>query len=133
MKKIILWIMICTILIVAFVACGGGGGSKAAPKNLFSLWKEDGTESPLDLTGGAFNTTLPMLFIFTGGEQCHCDMIIIGDQTSGGWSLSSCGYNAGTGTGDPGCSSLNSAGTYSIISNSLSICGGNTPGCDKYH
>lgn len=129
MRKIIVWAIIVSMIIVGLVACGGGGGGGgAASKNLFSLWKDTTTSAPLDLTGGNFNAPLAMFFIFTGGAQCECDLTLIGDQSSGAWALRSCGYIAGTETGDPGCNTMNSSGNYTLSSNTF----GNTPGCDTY-
>ena len=133
MRTSIVLLLVCILVAVSLSACGGGGGGAApAPKNLFSLWKDTTDNTPLDLTGGAFNTALPMLFLYVGGAQCSCNLTLVGDQASGAWSLSACGYVPATGTGDPGCSSMNAAGTYALSSNVLSICGGNTPGCDTF-
>lgn len=119
-------LFIGSMIIIGFVGCGGNDGDGAASKNLFSLWKDTITSAPLDLTGGSFNTPLGMLFIFTGGAQCQCDLTMIGYQSSGAWALSSCGGV------NPICSTMNSSGNYTLSSNTLSICGGNTPGCDTY-
>jgi hypothetical protein len=134
MRKNIVWAVVCTVLAVGLVACGGGGGGGgAASKNLFSLWKEVNTSAPLELTGGNFNTAIPILFSFApGGEQCVCNLIVVGDQSSGAWTLSQCGYVPNSGSGDPGCSAMNATGDYTLSNNTLSICGGNSPGCDTY-
>ena len=114
MKKIIAAI----ILTLSLVSCGGGGD---ATKDLFSLWIEDGTGNPLNLTGGTFNTPLDFAIFFVRGEQCNCKLTFIGTQSSGFYNLNSCNYQFGTGSEDPGCNALDSTGTYSKSSNTLTI------------
>jgi hypothetical protein len=125
------------IAILALVGCGKGGGGSAAPsKDLFSLWREDSTNAPMDLTSGAFNTTLNYSeIVTTAGEICDCDFLAIGDQTAGTYTLSNCTYRSGTGAGsDPGCSLGNGSGNYTNVGAVLSICPNSTPtNCSKYH
>jgi hypothetical protein len=42
------------VLIFAVMMLSGGGGG-SSDRNLFSLWKSDITNAPLELTGGQFN------------------------------------------------------------------------------
>lgn len=123
------------IILSTLISCGGGGGgggTAPASKNLFSLWKNTTTNAPMDLTGGSFGAPIGMYFFFSGGAQCRCTMNAIGDQSSGSWALSSCYYVVGSGASDPGCTSLNDTGTYTLSNNTLSICSGTTHICNTY-
>ena len=115
-----------SVLVLVFVSffvasCGGGGGSSTPSKGLFSFWNEVGTNDPLDLTGGSFSTAIPISFFFVGGEQCNCNLTVLGSDSSGSYVINSCSYKFGSGSGDPGCNALNDTGTYSNSAATLTI------------
>ena len=134
MKHRFLLAAVSLVAAVGLVSCGGGGGGSSAPpaKGLFSLWKETSTNVPLDLTGGSFSNKMPILSLFANGAQCQCQLILIGDQSSGTWSFGQCVYVTGTGTGDPGCASFTDAGTYTKSSDTLTTCSGSPQTCDTW-
>lgn len=117
MKKLIVLLSLTFLL----TSCGGGGSGSSAPKDLFSLWNEAGTNNPLDLTGSTFSSPVPFSFFFVGGEQCNCNLTVLGTQSSGSYVVNSCVYQAGSGASDPGCNALNDTGTYTNSSDTLTI------------
>ncbi len=116
-------------------SCGGGGGGDAAPapKSLFSLWKTTNGTGVIDLSKGSFSQPIPFFMTFSSGAQCVCNFMFVGDQSSGGWSLSQCVYVPGSGTGDPGCSGENTAGTYTLINNILTLCDNSSQSCPTFN
>lgn len=96
--------VVAVTALVVLSACGGGGDDDS--KDLFSLWKSDPGNAPLDLTGRSFNTTQPISIFVVDGSVCNCNLTIIGDQESGAASLNSCTYVQGTSAKDPGCQAL---------------------------
>lgn len=116
MKKLI--ILVGFVFLTSCGSSGGGGG-----KDLFSLWKAEGTNTPLDLTGGSFGAPGVLGAILSGGETCFCSALLIGDQSSGSWGLSDCGSGS--------CSALNSSGTYTHSGDSATFC--DSSGCTVYH
>jgi len=129
MKSVFLKVL-CIFSVMALTACGGGGGEDSAPKDLFSLWHEEGTDSPIDLTEGGFNQTMRFSFFFTDGAQCNCDFTVIGGQSSGSYVMNSCRYKFGSGSEDPNCNAINSTGQYENKANVLTIISPN--GTTKY-
>ena len=103
---------------IGLVACGGGGGG-SSEKDLFSLWTDTDTNAPLDLRGGAFSTPLPMHSYYPDGAQCDCTLTVLGTQSGGTYIINACVYRYGTGSGDPGCNSLDGTGTYTKTSDTL--------------
>lgn len=101
-------------VVAALVACGGGSDDPEQ-KELFSVWREQGSNTPVDLTGGAFSVPLNFSLYFTGGAQCNCNMTLIGDQSSGAYVINSCRFVAGSASQDPGCSALSDTGRYSNL------------------
>lgn len=121
------------LLIFLTAACGSGGGSSSggsSDKNLFGVWTHTTTGWVMDLTGGSLNSNLVFRFLFNTGAQCSCTFNAIGTQSSGNYVLSNCTYVNGTGTGNPGCNSLNNSGSYTKNSATLTVCDSN--GCGTY-
>lgn len=108
-------------------ACGGGGGGSS--KSLFSIWESD--DDILDLRNATLNaagtyqfTVIPTL------ENCLCDSLLAGTETSGTAILSNCTYTSG-GSGDPGCAGLNGTYSYEVSGSSLEVCD-SVPTCTTY-
>lgn len=121
-----LFISLFTILFV--ISCSKDSSTN---KSLFSSWAADSSTTVLDLTGGSLGT-FGMYFILTNQNRCNCNVSIGGSESSGNYAITSCSYVAGTGTGsDTGCSALNSSGTFTKTSSTLSICSSGT--CTGYH
>lgn len=123
-----------TALMISFVltACGSDGGGGAAAKGLSSVWTSETTGASLDFTDVVLNTPNVIGFGFVGGESCGCTMAVTGAEASGNYALSACTYYGG-GSGDPGCSALNSNGTFTVISSTLTICRVTAPAnCSTY-
>ena len=110
-------------IVFVLILIQGCSSSDDAPavKDLFSLWTEDGTGAIYDFTGGTLNNFFPFTLVFSGGEECDCDLTMLGTQTVGNWVLNSCVYDFGSGSADPGCNSLNQTGTYSKTNTILTI------------
>lgn len=107
-------------VLAALVACGGGSDSPEQ-KELFSLWQEQGSNTPVDLSGGAFSAPLTFSLFFTGGAQCNCNMTLVGNQTGGAYVINSCRFVAGSASQDPGCSALSDTGRYTNVDSVLTI------------
>lgn len=111
MKKILLIITI----ILSISGCGGSDDAGSNnQKSLFSLWKENGGGNEvLDFRGGAFNQNLPFGILLDTGNQCACDIVFIGDESSGVLGLNSCTFVPTMETDYiAGCEGFNSAGRY---------------------
>lgn len=118
--------------LIIFLGCSksGGGDSSSPSKALFSVWTDKTTGHILDLSQGYFGTGT-MFFEFATGAKCQCVLTISGTETTGNYSLASCGWVSGTGTGDPGCSGVNQSGGFSNTNAALQIC--NIAGCTYYN
>lgn len=117
-------IVLMLFTVVSLTGCAkdsGGPAAAAAAKSVFSLWTKSDNAFFFDTTGGSFGTPTPIAFVFSGGATCLCSLTVNGTETSGSYSLLSCTYASG-GSGDPGCSSMNEAGTYSKPASSLQLC-----------
>ncbi len=68
-----------------------------------------------------FSAPVPFSFFFVGGEQCNCNLTVLGTQSSGSYVVNSCVYQFGSGASDPGCNALNDTGTYTNSSSTLTI------------
>jgi len=115
------------------VGCAGSGGSSgggtASVKSLASNWTRSDNTLSLNLTNIQIGVPLTFNFTFTSGAICQCSITVTGLEASGNYTVSSCNYTGG-GSGNPGCASLNSTGTYSKPASQLSIC---DPGCATYN
>ncbi|GAA6145843.1 hypothetical protein NBRC116585_19610 [Thalassolituus maritimus] len=108
---------------VVLTACGGSSGGGDSEKSLFSLWKEDGTDIPLDLTGGSLGTPYEFFIFEADGAQCDCQLRFLGTEDSGSYVLNNCAYDYGSSAnGDPGCESYNHSGTFSKTATTLTVC-----------
>lgn len=107
------------LLMISALSITACGGSSDSSKDLFSLWREVGTDVPLDLTGGEFGSPFGLSVFFEDGSQCDCSLTLLGDQSSGSYVVNFCTYRFGSGSGDPGCNFLNDTGSYSKSSNEL--------------
>ncbi len=117
-------LLIAFLLILSGCAKGGDAATTAASsKSLFSIWT-DSNGFILDLTAASIGTSTLKLY-FATGEKCNCVLDLIGSQAAGNLVMSSCTYQAGTGTSmaDPGCALLNNSSTYSKPASVLTICG----------
>lgn len=73
-----------------------------------------------------------MVWTLTSGAKCNSTITIAGSEDSGTYTVTSSTYVAGTGSGtDPGCSSLNTAGTFTKAGVVLNICTNGTT-CSVY-
>lgn len=129
MKKLVLF-FICAF---AVVGCndGGGSGGGSSSKSIFSLWTNQDHSDYFDLTGGQFNQPIHLTLTFESGHKCTCDLTVAGTEKNGTATFNNGAYVSGTGNGvDPGCSSINSTGTYTKSGNQLIICGSTE--CDTY-
>lgn len=102
------------LIIVLFLASCGSG------KSVFSTWTHTSTNAVLDLSTAEIGAN-SMTLVFVGGAQCGIDLQISGDESSGTFIITNSTYSGG-GSGDPGCSSLNGSGTFSVANETLSLC-----------
>ena len=112
-------LILTSVVFGALLVTGCGGGGDSSSKDLFSLWNSVDDNTPLELTGGTFSRNLPLVTFFPAGEQCNCDLTILGTQSSGSYIINSCTYLIGSGTQDPGCNAINDTGNYSKTSDTL--------------
>lgn len=125
------------IFIVTQFGCGGkgggsSGGSSSTPKSVWSTWTytSGGNSAVLDLNGGQFGVQQGFGIMFLPSTAvCTCQFIANGDNSSGNYTFSSCTYSSG-GSGDPGCASLNTTGTYTNDGTTLTACDSS---CASYH
>ena len=120
----LLRILVSLFSLCLVVSCGGGGGSSdsSEPKDLFSVWNEQGgNEEILDLTGGELGEEMDFNVYFIGGAECDCDFTAIGTQNEGGYVINSCTYVVNSGAEDPGCNELSSTGVYSKTDDTLTV------------
>lgn len=125
----------CALALVLLLvnSCGGNDDddneiqqeAETSDKNLFSLWKRSDGDT-LDLRGSVFNRSRSTNIVFDLGSSCRCFFKILGSQTSGTFSYSSCSWNF-DGPGDPGCSQQNGTSTYRKSGNFLRL------SCDLFH
>ena len=104
--------------------------SPPATKSLFSSWTntEDSLDV-LDLTDAKIGTALYYIITFLDGNACRWDLMILGNEAVGVYSLTN-GIHI-LGPADTGCSALTENGSYRLEGNTLSICEGGTD-CDTY-
>jgi hypothetical protein len=104
-----------------------------APKGLWSTWTtttSNGGSVVLNLNGGQFGVQEQFqITILPSEAACQCKLIATGNDSSGSYTFSSCGYVSG-GSGDPGCSSLNALGTFTNDGTTLNACDSS---CASYH
>lgn len=118
-------------LLTQLAGCGGGSDSNEEP-TVFRLWTEIDSNTPVDLTGGDFNQAMDFNIFTTTAEICLCSITLIGDNSTGIYSIPSCRYVFGTGTGmNPGCNLFVGGGTYAQSGGVLEVC--NNLACTKYH
>lgn len=115
--------LILTFSFIFLIGCGksSGGDDSSSAKGLFSVWTDHSNGHVLDLTQGYFGTST-MYFLFPTGGKCQCVLTMSGTDSSGNYTLASCGYMAGTGTGDPGCAAVDQTGGFSNVNSSLQVC-----------
>lgn len=116
------------ILALALMSCAKAPEAASVPtKDLFSTWQTS-TGVPLNLTAAQFDQLAPVTVNFSDGATCSCNVYFSGSNAGGSFGLSQCVYGSG-GSGDPGCGSLNTSGTFSNVANVLTIC---NPSCKTY-
>lgn len=113
-------VILCCLSLIAITSCSSSDSSTPS-KDLFSLWNDTADDSPLDLTGGSLGVEMTFNVFFAGGEECSCDLTLLGTQSSGSWVLNSCSYVFGSGAADPGCNAVNDTGTYTNVNALLTI------------
>jgi hypothetical protein len=143
MKNSIGFVLIC----LGLAACGSSGGGAGSPasaassnKSLFSKWIPTNSQSGtyLDLTNGSFSQAFSLIYtVSVSGNtnaQCQCETSLTGNQSSGTFVEQGCSYIGG-GSGDPGCSQLDTAGLYSNNGTQLQICSGagSSQTCTNYN
>ena len=77
MKKFFRVIMLGVLLTLG--ACGSGTDAGKDEKNLFSVWTENQSGLAFDLTGGWFNSYMPMWYV----DGCTNKLKFVGSQSSG--------------------------------------------------
>ena len=123
-KLSLLVVLSACLLILLGCSPDDSSDSPKADKNLFSLWTpQDPTDPTLSLENLDFNQQTGYAFTFGTGDQCNCLIRFIGTQSSGQYTLNSCTYVVGSGSGEySNCSALNHSGTYSKNSDTLTMC-----------
>lgn len=121
------------ILLLALLSLSSCGQDVATTteKDLFSLWKRDPDQVPLEMTGGVFDQVIPLTTAVAGGGACKCLLKLTGEQASGTYSLYGCHYDSrGSGVSDPNCALMDGNGTYTKTALELSVC--DNSGCETY-
>src|SRR5690606_12896788 len=98
-----------------------------------SVWQYtdsgSGATFTIDLRDGTLGEVHPFFLSFLSGEICLCDFLATGTESAGNYAFLSCTYQTG-GSGDPGCSMLDSTGTYTNDGVTLTAC--DSGGCVTY-
>lgn len=140
--------------LVSLAGCAqpSGGGSAAAvqsgPKALLSNWKMQYGAAYLDLSqihSGNNQVAYPFINGNMGDSNnaiCQCMMNISGSNDSGTFTLASCAYQPGTGSGNPltvypmsnGCTSRNGNYTYARVDvpSEITICDAALTACNIF-
>jgi hypothetical protein len=116
------------LLALMFAGCAQNEGSKpAADKSVFSIWQKEGIS--LDFRGGAFSTSFKITMLMKAGGQCLCDVIFVGNESSGSSQITSCEAISGA-----DCSSFkNRPNTYNKENNQITFCTVDKSSCATYN
>lgn len=115
-------------VLLLLVGCNSGDDS-AGNKGITSLWTSDDGTFSFDLSGQTVPFTGTMNFLISDGSTCSCSAALTGNETSGGYALVGCAYSGG-GSGDPGCSSLDTSGNFEAQGANMTLC--DSGGCDTF-
>jgi hypothetical protein len=112
------------VCLISLAACGAASSdSKLADVNLFKEWCSTASSACIQLQFQDYDSESVAVSMGANG-WCSCQMDIVGNNSSGSLTLSSCSHSGG---GADLCPSLEIPVTYTNNGSTLSVCDGS--GC----